>query len=323
MAAHHNSSSMDSEMLEDSQATFVTISDSQSTSATMMESQSTSATSIANSQSDSEDDYESDSEDFPYSTQELATMFEEFYQVLTTLHFESSELRLAPPGGWPHMTDEFLANFKSPEAMDVVRHLPYFHSSKNIHYKSKLIDFSSKSHEYFVSRHNDHDWRAEFYDGDDTVDPAHAFCFAAGFESYGREFTLDVKNGTIIEDMIRAQIIDPVDVSQFLSRLAEDFRSLRLLYCPGREMLETDRVDEVDEIITEEQWRTQSRNEHRHFGTDLDIQYLRQVYRKHGWPDAFRKEECWRTVGALMDSIEGEGDVWEEDAHWEDAEDWE
>lgn len=99
------------------------------------------------STSDTTTDYQLASEDesFPYSPLELSTIFSGFCQALTTLHFDPSELKPSPPNGWPQMTPEFLANFKSPEVMAVLRVLPYFNSRKNIQYKSKFIDFSTKS----------------------------------------------------------------------------------------------------------------------------------------------------------------------------------
>jgi hypothetical protein len=75
-----------------------------------------------------------------YTAEELAATFLDFYIFLTTLHYDAADLKIPPPEGWPNLTPEHLASYKSSFAIEVLRRLPYFDSEATIHYKSDLID---------------------------------------------------------------------------------------------------------------------------------------------------------------------------------------
>jgi len=244
----------------------------------------------------------------PYTPDELAAIFLDFYTFLTTLHYDAADLKIPPPDGWPGLTLESCAGWKTDYAIEVLRRLPYFKRRAAIHYKSELIDYTSLGPERFTEP----DYREaglEFWShrGEEDVDPIHVFCIAEGRESFGRQLFLDVKHGEITEDMIRAQQLDPDDVGSYFEKLKEGYQSLQLIPCVGRVTIEADSVDERANLISEEEFRAQTEE----WGTDLDIQYLRQLYRQHGWPDAFRHEDAKKAVDELVHSIVEQRGDWE------------
>lgn len=63
----------------------------------------------------------------PYDRDEVIASVTEFYNFLTThLHFDSSDLKIPPPTGWPKITQARLAFLgKSDKAIVLLQHLPY------------------------------------------------------------------------------------------------------------------------------------------------------------------------------------------------------
>ncbi|KAK4194531.1 hypothetical protein QBC40DRAFT_270039 [Triangularia verruculosa] len=84
-------------------------------------------------------------ESYPYTPAEYAAMFLDFYKFLTTLHHAPSDLKIPPPGGWPHLTREagVSADYKTYHALKVTRHLPYLGGEMHYEHKSIFIDYSS------------------------------------------------------------------------------------------------------------------------------------------------------------------------------------
>ena len=92
-----------------------------------------------------------------YTAAELSSHFLSFYQFLTTLHYSPADLKVPPPAGWPHLSSPTrLASWnlsKSPFALQVLAHLPYFtpytgsdaNNNPGIHYKSALVDYTSST----------------------------------------------------------------------------------------------------------------------------------------------------------------------------------
>jgi hypothetical protein len=259
--------------------------------------------------SSGESDSETSSSDSPvYTPQELSEIFLDFYNFLCTLHYDVADLKIPPPEGWPTLTPAYCANFKTDYAIEVLRHLPYFDSKSAIHYKSALIDYSTLSHNFFASYEaEDREGAVDFESTEGEVDPCHVFFIAWGHESGGRDLLLNVKHGEIIEEMIRCSHIGSYDVKEYFDIMKEAYRSLKLIPCLGRITIEAEKVQErVEKISEEEIW-----DEEEGWGTDLDVQYLRQIYREYGWPDAFKKEEAKTAVDELMKSIEDSRGGWE------------
>lgn len=120
--------------------------------------------------------------------------------------------------------------------------------------------------------------------------------------------SLDVKHGLITEDMVRATQLNPEDIKDWFKKL-EEYRSLKLIPSKDRQSFEADNVPERAAglgLISEEEVHAQVED----WGTDLDIQYLRQLYRQYGWPDAFRREDAEKAVDELLVSIREQRGDW-------------
>jgi len=142
---------------------------------------------------------------------------------------------------------------------------------------------------------------------------------AQGYESGGRDFWLNVQHGEIMEDMIRCDWVGSFDVKGFFDRMKEDYRSLNLIPCLGRTTNDlASRTPERSDEIDVEEVRAQTE----HWGTDLDVQYVRQIYRKHGWPDAFRRDEATAAIDELMESMSERNSQWEPEFHWNEGSRW-
>lgn len=227
-----------------------------------------------------------------YTPQEFQAIFLDFYQFLATLHYDSEFLKIPPPEGWT-FTPEFCSKLgKSDLVIEVLRHLPYFDKKciAYIHYKSWLLDFTTYSPDLLKDLRYRDDLGFCSCEGSE-IDPVDVVCIADGRESMSRQFFFNVKDGGITEDMIRGDTLDTINIEDFFNKLKGAYRSLQLIPCPGRIPIDADRVGEADEClrITQEEVLAQKRD----WGTDLDIQYIRQLYRQYGWPDNFQKGHCY------------------------------
>ncbi|KAM4066211.1 hypothetical protein HRG_000347 [Hirsutella rhossiliensis] len=215
-----------------------------------------------------------------------------------------------PAGGWPHMTKEYCAGFKSDYTVQVLRHLPYFEKRRDdeaaVHYKSHLIDYIAWTTEDCAAGDQAVDCFEFRDDENDLVDAADVFYFAEGCQLYGRYMWLMVADGSVVEELVRSDNILNYDVGLYFEELKAAYRSLKLIPCFGKKTLEADNVPEVAVDITKEQVYAQPQD----WGTDLDVQYIRQVYRQHGWPDAFQRDEAKKAIDDLIQSMPEERDSW-------------
>lgn len=250
----------------------------------------------------------------PYTPSGLADLFSDFYQFLTTLHYDPAELQHPPTGGWPGLTTRAFGNWKDKTVVEVLRRLPYFHSKAAIHYKSKLLDYATADLEMIKSDCTDREEDIEFWSTKGKRHRKYIVYLAFGHESGGRELLLNVRDGEIIEDVLETDTLSPCDVRRYLNKLKLAYRSLKLVPCVGRITIEAEKVPETVRKITEEEVLAQSAN----WGTDLDVQYVRQLYREHGWPETFRREDAKAAVDRLMELVmERRDDEWEmEDEYW-------
>lgn len=241
----------------------------------------------------------------PYSVEDLAAIFTDFYKFLATLHYDPADLRLPPPEGWNlDILPKAIIENKSEDVVELMRRLPYFkenEKSTHVHYKSKLIAFPDVEQHSTLAMYEDHleDVHDEFNCSEGSlVDHKHLLLFAGGYESGGHTFILDVLHGEITTDIICCETCEPAGVEEFFDSLSDDFEELRLIPCPGRETKIAHRVPERSEEISEEEVRAQT--EKWYPGTDLDWQFVRQVYRQHGWPNDFRRQEAVRYIEEFM-----------------------
>ncbi|KFY31964.1 hypothetical protein V493_00641, partial [Pseudogymnoascus sp. VKM F-4281 (FW-2241)] len=129
------------------------------------------------------------------------------------------------------------------------------------------------------------------------VDPRDVVCLARGWESGGVQLFLDVRRGEMIEDEVRCDTKRAVDVVVFFERFKEMYRSLKLIPCAIYEMMVIDQRDDPEaegkedgeEVSTEVMLRqTES------WDTEMDVRWLRGLYRRLGWPDNFQRVEAER-----------------------------
>ncbi|KAH6964793.1 hypothetical protein EDB82DRAFT_285374 [Fusarium venenatum] len=174
-----------------------------------------------------------------------------------------------------------------------MRHLPYFDAKGacHIHYKSKLCDLTVWTPDDFKTIEEIFDWM-EFWSTEDEQDHSDVIYIAEGYESGGRGLWLLVKDGEIIEDMMRCDMLSSVPVEQYFAKLKEQYKKMQLVSGDGRITIEADDIPERDERISEEEVNSQTEE----WQTDLDVQYIRQIYRDHGWPHSFDSKAAFKAV---------------------------
>ncbi|GAB1313209.1 hypothetical protein MFIFM68171_03419 [Madurella fahalii] len=243
------------------------------------------------SDSDAES-WQSDAPSTPrYSPSELSALFLGFYVVLTKLHFDPTNLKVPPPGGWPNLTRETCGSFKSDLVLEVRCCLPYLASDAHVALQVGTVDYNALG-----------SGPSEFAYGPDGLYPGEC----------GQDLLLDVRKGQIIEEQIRCGLVVEFDVKEWFEKMKESYRSPKLIPCLGYETLEVGYVKErpaSEGEISEEEIRAQEDDT-----TDLDVQYIRQVYHRHGWPENFRRE-AKRCIDELMEFMEET----EERCGWETA----
>ncbi|KAI1069962.1 hypothetical protein LB507_007890 [Fusarium sp. FIESC RH6] len=232
--------------------------------------------------------------------QELGALFVDFYSFMTTLTYDKSDLKIPPPTGWPEITPESCGYIKSDYAVEVIRHLPYFvnKSTTQFHYRSKLLDLRAWSPEDFKRHHEIHDCY-EFWSSEDVQDHSDVVCIAEGYGTGGRVLWLLVKDCEIIEHINKADMMSEVKVEDFFSNLRDWYENLKLIPGKGRVTIEAEKVPEREQRITEDEVNSQTER----WGTDLDIQYVRKIYRDHGWPHSFNFEAASRAVNTWLEPL--------------------
>ncbi|KAK6700787.1 hypothetical protein SNK04_010725 [Fusarium graminearum] len=230
--------------------------------------------------------------------QELGALFVDFYSFMATLNYDKSELKIPPPTGWPGITTESCGGTKSDYAVEVLRHLPYFNSKgkSHIHYKSKLWDLTTWTADDFEKHREIYDF-VEFWSSESEQDPGDVICIAEGYESYGRGLWLLVNDCEIIEDMLKADTLSSVPVEEFFAKLKDQYERLQLIPGEDKVSIEAENVPERHERISEEEVNSQSVE----WRTDLDVQYIRQVYRDYGWPHSFDSKAASKAINDWLE----------------------
>lgn len=200
--------------------------------------------------------------------------------------------------------------------------LTYLNSSASFHYKCKLLDYTTFEYKNFGSRHQDKD-REEWWSTESRVPASWMVPLAAGRGNGGSEFFLNIVDGEINEIILSSSTPGPIPLKIWIDEMQDAYSRLHLIPCPGRVTMDCRDVPERDERdgrITEDQFREQTED----WPTELDVQYVRQVYRDHGWPHAFRRDDATAYLRELLVSIEDENDdrYWEEMSPHDDPRKW-
>lgn len=182
-----------------------------------------------------------------------------------------------------------------------------------MHQKCKLLDYTIFKRRYFDIRHQDID-DEEWWSTTERIDAGYIVQLAAGYESGGREIFLNVFDGEIIESFIRADIGDPMSLEDWIDRMKDAYCRLQLLPCPGKITLDCTDVPEYENgRIMQDEIKAQTGD----WPTNLDIQYVRQVYRDHGWPNAFQRDAAFSYMRDLLVTIGDEANM---HRRWPEAE---
>ncbi|CAG7562526.1 unnamed protein product [Fusarium equiseti] len=261
-----------------------------------------------------------------YSTKQVAETLLNFYQFLTTLHYDAKYLKTPPPEGWPGLDPLLNHLARSDKVGEVMKHIPYFDNdcTSYIHFKSRFVDYPNLPEDCFEDVM---DWRLNSDNRtwstrrETFVDFYDFFPLALGRETWGRHIWLNVRDGEIMQEDNKVQDVEPVDLKEYLEGLKQAYINLNLIPCRGRLILEVtkdvselpdgQRITEEEVIAQDEEWET-----------ELDIQYIRQLYRDFGWPNAFKRDEAFDAVDKLMDKIRDRREEWEldyeewNDDHW-------
>ncbi|GIZ49129.1 hypothetical protein CKM354_001216600 [Cercospora kikuchii] len=218
----------------------------------------------------------------PYTPEGLVWFFTDFYEFLATLHYDPADLKYPPPEGWDKsMLPNTIMEKKSEGVVEFMRQLPYFRQRAD----GKSTHIMNGSEIWCTLT--------------GPVDHSNLLVFAAGWESFGRTFIIDVLHGEITEEIVRCDTVSFVEVEPFFEDLKEKYRSLQLIPCPGRITCEAHGIPERSEEIAEVEVLAQK--DVWFGGSDLDWQYVRQVYRQFGWPDEFRRDEAFAFLEGFME----------------------
>lgn len=253
-------------------------------------------------------------EEPPFSPRQLGDIVLSYYRFLTTLTFNPKHLHVPPESGWPELTDDYCAHFKSPYALETLRHLPFWASDENylehlqVHeYKGLFVNYLALQTEGFAEFDTKifptyEGFRTDGQDMQDRPDRTDCILLAIHHSTLGVGIVLDTKRGIIYEDAID---VTSHDVEEYFQQLRHKFNSLQLIpgCVLGDETFDGHFVDETTKHITEQDVLSQQGEM---WGTILDRQFVRQIYRQYGWPHQFRKEEASATLEKVIRRVETE-----------------
>ncbi|KAK3177721.1 hypothetical protein K4F52_009525 [Lecanicillium sp. MT-2017a] len=246
-----------------------------------------------------------------HTPQQIGALLLDLYTFLTTLHYDPADLKLPPAGGWPGLTPASCAHFRGDYALQVLRHLPFLSNGsgsgskpQNLHYQCEVLDYTALDHDWFVGHHHDND-REEWWSTLSQVPADWMLPLALGFGRDASNFYLNVIDSEVCEYSMGYESPKPLEA--WVAEMKDLYTRLRLIPCDGRLLLECKDVADSTRRIGEDEFRA----EDGYFPTDLDVQFVRQVYREYGWPSAFRYGEAMAYLLPLLDEIaENNNDRW-------------
>ncbi|KAK3364596.1 hypothetical protein B0T25DRAFT_69661 [Lasiosphaeria hispida] len=257
-------------------------------------------------------------DEITYSRDVCVAAIRDYYQFLTKLYLNPSDVISPPPEGWPSITASTLEELdKTEEVISLLRHLPYISEPPSYRSKSQAIPYC-----YFA------DWQelagqirdggteaegvrimTEMFLPDEDMVPPHVVGLTFG----GRDntiFLLDTELGVVYwvqcpadigrhdEFWYERQVHDDAEdhapeneaawrgdspawpVADFFELLKDQYRKLRFLPLSSRTVIDV--------------WSRLGP------GTEGLIPMVRDIYREHAWPDleGYRKRECLEAVQA-------------------------
>lgn len=231
-----------------------------------------------------------------YSRDATISAVHSFYTFLTTLpKLSASSILTPPPDGWTDISATSHAILhKDATVIDLLRHLPYIREdnegSKQISYETSAIRFNEEAVKWYLDKAKEREengWKwspmeALLEPAGAGIIPEYVVCLTTG-KRYGSWLLCDTRAGTITDfiQQERPERKEPsqdspdhwrayrtLPVAEFFEEWKEKYRSLEWVAIPG---------NEDDGVLL--QW-------------NKETDEVRDIYRAHGWPDEFRREEC-------------------------------
>lgn len=228
----------------------------------------------------------------------IVAIVDDYYSFLTSFYIDESALRRPPKHGWPDV-ERGSSRPAGDFVLDIVRHLPYIthyqhgDNMNNLEYKCEPMDYSSV---YYS-------WRDDYLDhvlGDKSAAWERFIQLTHGYESGGHSWYFDTVTCDLIVDIVRIDTVNEGDIEGHFEELKGKYRDLTYVPVPGDEHGEIEE-EEPNECSRLESVDLLARGEY--YGTGLDIKWVRQLYRKFGWPGPnYRKKEALQAIEDYRDS---------------------
>ncbi|KAK1767570.1 hypothetical protein QBC33DRAFT_569894 [Phialemonium atrogriseum] len=228
-----------------------------------------------------------------YSRDACVAAVRGYYDFLTKMYLDESDIVEPPEGGWPSITTESLQSLgKTNEVILLLRHLPYLRAAN-----SRALS---------LGRTNSDELRVCSEDPEISEDvPAHVVGLTSGGDEDTPVFLLDTELGIVhcpgCNDGMRHNpsrepvLDDPYDwapeneaewradapawgIADFFEVLKDQFRELHFIPITSRNVVDI--------------WATL------HPSADGMVAMVQSIYRTHGWPnlERYRKRECLEAV---------------------------
>ncbi|CAK7210823.1 hypothetical protein SBRCBS47491_000908 [Sporothrix bragantina] len=217
----------------------------------------------------------------------------DFYDFLTRIpRWSAGDFEDAPPGGWPELTDEYLSPLgKDAIVCDLLRHLPYLSPKES---DESDGDKSMVAPETHVLDYNSRNTRWWFENKRETIDgiyspigagiiPSHVAVITSG-SRYGSWLLIDTHDGRAT-DFIQQERPEKSAPDQDSPDYWRAYRTL-----PVAAMLE-----EWKQKYSSLEWVVVPNNYDdgvMYYVNDESTDQVRAIYRQHGWPDSFRRQDC-------------------------------
>lgn len=246
----------------------------------------------------------------------LVAPFYEYYHFLGRLHIPEGDIKHPPAGGWPNITAENCSEFgKSEFVVEVLRHLPYIadhgefeRNWSNTDYKSDVVDYSTATRKDFAGRSLKY---GEIAHGCDGPVSRHKVVIASGYESGGIDLLLDTKTGEIFEEIIRVDRGENLPVGEYFELKMKQCRELEQVFAPGEDPYWGGFGKKVpyDSQTVEKAGEPSQPDEDFCLEDDRDLNWVRHLYRKFGWPgQRWRKEEGLKAITEYVDRRHAEAE---------------
>ncbi|CAL8579650.1 hypothetical protein XPA_005384 [Xanthoria parietina] len=223
----------------------------------------------------------------PYSHSDTIEAFTKFYAFLTTLpYIPASALQHPPPNGWPSITDDAFSPLgKTPEVLHLLRHLPYLEDVDwNIAYDTKVTAYNSgRARDCLQQGQSLEVHGLKPFHIDDI--PPHAVTLTNG-SNYGSWLICNTIDGTLTEHIpLGTPGFDnrpwyqypTMPIVQFLEQWKERYTELEWVATPGA-------PGAYGNIAIPGETN------------DRDLAETRDIYRAHGWPSNFYRDDCHKAL---------------------------